>query len=47
MNPEGTEESAAKARSERVCKEYYYVMPRELRLREITTRNKKGGNGCK
>lgn len=44
MNPEGTEESAAEARSEKVCKGYY-VMPRELRLREITTKNKKGGNG--
>ena len=44
MNPEGTEESAAEARSEEIRKEYY-IMPRELRLREITTRNKKGGNG--
>ena len=44
MNPEGTGESAAEARSEKVCKESY-IMPKELRLREITNRNKKGGNG--
>lgn len=43
MNPEGTEESAAETRSEKACKEYY-IMPRELRLKEIT-RNKKDGNG--
>lgn len=43
VNPEGTEESAAEAKTEKVCKGKF-IMPRELRLREITMRNKKGGN---
>lgn len=44
MNPESIEEGAKEARREKVCEEYY-IIPRELRLREIATRNKKGGNG--
>lgn len=43
MNPEGTKEATAEAKNENVCKGDF-IMPRELRLRGITMRNKKGGN---
>lgn len=35
------EESAPKAVREKICKDYYYITSRELRLKEITNRNKK------